>query len=51
MASIPDPHPDSPPAGPSDAPEQVSPINELDRGNEEAIDDPASPKGGAGGPP
>lgn len=51
MASIPDPHPDSPPPGPSDAPEQVSPIEEPGRSNEEAIDDPTSPEVGAGGTP
>ncbi|MCZ4341429.1 hypothetical protein O4H52_07440 [Sphingomonadaceae bacterium G21617-S1] len=36
MASTPDPHPDSPPAGPSEAPDQLSPPDQDDR---ESVED------------
>ncbi len=37
MATNPDPHPDSTPAGPSEAPEQVTPIEEPGRESIEGI--------------
>ena len=41
MASAPDTHPDSPSSGPSEAPDQLSPGNREDRGNEESPPDDA----------
>jgi hypothetical protein len=46
MANQPDAHPDSPPGGPADSPEQVSPPTEPDRKNVE--DTPGDFAGTAG---
>jgi hypothetical protein len=46
MASVPDTHPDSIPAGPSDSPEQVTPP--VDPGRESVEGTPGDPGGTAG---
>ncbi|TVV75005.1 hypothetical protein [Sphingomonas solaris] len=50
MATNPDPHPDSVPAGPAEAPDQITPIEEPGRESVEdpSPDSPGSP-GGTGG--
>ncbi len=54
MATMPDPHPDSAPTGPSEAPDQISPMQEPGRESVEQpspLEDPGSPgsTGGTGG--